>query len=106
MEAQWVLVVASDLTVNLDVTITGSADLEDLLLGKSVLQALSEEDRDWNALTELVWALGWAGSVDTAELVKAPGGWGEHSLQVLLWTSCLNSQIMVLAIALSREPAC
>lgn len=40
-------------------------------------------------------ALGGAGSVDTAELVKTPVGGSVHTLQMLLGTSCLNEKISV-----------
>merc|ERR1740133_62259 len=49
---------------------------------------LAEEHRHGDALTELVGALGGTGCVNTAELVKAPVGGGEHALQVLLGSSC------------------
>ena len=90
LEAEGVLVVTLDLTVDLKVGLAGLADLEGLLVGESVLQSVSEEHGEGDALTELVGTLGGAGSVDTAELVKAPVGGSEHALQVLLRTSCLN----------------
>jgi hypothetical protein len=85
-------VVSSDLTVNLDGGLSLSDNLKALLLGKSVLKSVSEEHGQWDALTELVGALSWAGGVNTAELVKAPLGWSEHSLQVLLGSSGLKSR--------------
>jgi len=88
LETEGVSVVTLDLTVDLDVSITSLADLHGLLVGESVLQSAAEEHGHGDALTELVGALGWAGSVNTAELIKAPVGGGEHALQVLLGSSC------------------
>jgi len=90
LETNGVLVVTLDFTVNLDVVVSVLADLNGLLVGESVLKSLSEENRHWDAFTELVGALGWAGCVNAGKLVKAPVGWSPHSLQVLLRSSCLN----------------
>jgi len=88
LETEGELVVTSDFTVNLDVLVSGLADLKGLLLGKSVLKSVAEEHGEWDALTELVGAGSWAGSVHATELIKAPVGGCEHSLQVLLGSSC------------------
>jgi len=56
LETEGELVVSSDLAVNLDKTFLILADLEGLLTGKGVLQLLSEEDTNGDALTELVGA--------------------------------------------------
>jgi len=88
LETEGVLVVTLDLAVNLDVGLTTLADLHGLLVGESVVKSVAEEHRHGDALTELVGALGGTGCVNTAELVKAPVGGGEHALQVLLGSSC------------------
>jgi hypothetical protein len=88
LETNGVLVVTLDFTVNLDVVVSALANLKGLLVRESVLKSLSEEDRHGDAFTELVGALGWAGSVNAGKLVKAPVGWSPHSLQVLLRSSC------------------
>lgn len=87
LETDWELGVTSGLLVDLDNTLLLLNNLKDFLTGESVLKSVSEEHGHWDALAELVWALSWTGSVHTAQLIKAPCGWGEHSLKMLLWTS-------------------
>ena len=71
LETNWELGVTSDLVVDFDIVGTLVLnDLEDFLAVKSVLESVLEENRHWDALTELVGTLGGAGSVDTTELVK------------------------------------
>jgi len=69
LETEGELVVTSDFTVNLDVIISALTDLKGLLLGKSVLKSVAEEHGKWDALTQLVGAGSWAGSVHATELI-------------------------------------
>ena len=71
LETNGELGVTSDLVVDLDIVGTlVPNDLEDFLAAKSVLESVLEENRHWDALTELVGTLGGAASVDTTEFVK------------------------------------
>jgi len=88
-QAEWVLVVASNLAIHFDVVILVIADLLYLLAGKSVVESLSDKDRNRDALAQLVWASVWARRATSLLLVEHPVGWCVHSLQVLLGTSCL-----------------
>jgi len=88
-ETEWELGVSSDLTVNLDKSFSLSADFDSFLAGESVFQSVLEEDGKWDALTQLVGSSGWAVGVHASKFVQAPGGWCEHSLKMLLWSSCL-----------------
>ena len=89
LETEWESGVSSDLTVNLDKTLSLSADFYRFLAGESVFQSVLEEDGKWDALTQLVGSSRWAVGVHTFQFIQAPGGWCEHSLQMLLWSSCL-----------------
>lgn len=56
LETEWELGVSSDLTVDLDQTFSLSADFDCFLAGESVFQSVLEENGQWDALTQLVWA--------------------------------------------------
>ena len=56
LETEWELGVSSDLTVDLDQTFSLSADFDRFLAGESVFQSVLEENGQWDALTQLVWA--------------------------------------------------
>jgi len=106
LETNGVLVVAANLVVDSDVVGTLVTDnLDAFLVVEGVLQSVSEEDRNGDALTELVGTLGGTGSVDTGKLVQVPVGGGVHTLQVLLGTSCLHEKKQALAITPSKESA-
>jgi len=53
-ETGWVLDVSSDLAVDLDHL--AHHDLLALVSGKGVVESVSDEDGEWEALSELVWA--------------------------------------------------
>ena len=83
-------VVSADAVVDLDVlVISVSADLEDFLTVKSVLQSVSEENRERETVSHFVGTGTGTGSVDSTELSQKPVLRGEHALQMLLGTSCL-----------------
>ena len=89
LETEWELGVSSDLAINLDQTFSLSADFDRFLAGESVFKSVLEKDGQWDALTELVGSSRWAVGVHTSQFVQAPGGWCEHSLQMLFGSSCL-----------------
>lgn len=83
-------VVSTDAVVNLDVLgVSVSADLEDFLTVEGVLQSVSEEDRDREAVSHLVGTGTGAGSVDSTKLSQKPVLGRKHALHMLLRTSCL-----------------
>ena len=57
--------VSPNSVVNLDIGILVSADSEALLARESVLKSVAEQARKWDAFTQFVGSLGWAGRVDT-----------------------------------------
>ena len=80
--------VATDFVVNLDVARLVSADFDALLAGEGVLKSVAEQDRHWDALSQLVGSGGRARRVHTSKFVQAPVGWCPHALHMLLWSSC------------------
>lgn len=87
-EAEGESVVSADLVVHSDVSVVlVSADLEALNAGESVLQSVSEEDREGDALSHLVGTSGRSGSVNSTEFSKVPVLGSEHALHVLFRSS-------------------
>jgi len=84
-ETSRVVVVGADLAVDLDATL--HADLLALLVVKSVLQAVAEDNADGKALTELVGTGGRAGSPNAGHLAEVPMPGGMEPLEVLLGTA-------------------
>ena len=82
--------VATDLTVNLNITGLVLADFDSLLAGEGVSQSVAEQDREGNALSQLVGACGGARRVHASQFVQTPVGRCEHALHMLLWSSCLH----------------
>ena len=82
--------VATDLTVNLNIAGLVLADFDSLLAGEGVSQSVAEQDREGNALSQLVGALRGARRVHTLQFVQTPVGRCEHALHMLLWSSCLH----------------
>jgi hypothetical protein len=87
-EAEGESVVSADFVVHSDVSVVlVSADLEALNAGESVLQSVSEEDREGDALSHLVGTSGRSGSVNSTEFSKVPVLGSEHALHVLFRSS-------------------
>lgn len=83
-------VVSANTVINFDVLgVSVSADLEDFLTVEGVLQSVSEEDRDREAVSHLVGTGTGAGSVDSTKLSQKPVLGRKHALHMLLRTSCL-----------------
>lgn len=89
LEAEREAVISSGSVVNLDIGILVSADFEALLAGECVLESVAEQHREGNALTQLVGARRGALGVHTDKFVQAPVGGCEHTLHMLLGSSCL-----------------
>lgn len=80
--ASWVCCVRSNLSIDLDQA------LHDDGLGfsavESILETISDEDDERQAVASFMRAWGWLGSVGTGELVQKPVRWRAQSLLVLL----------------------
>jgi len=90
-EPEGILAVSSDLAVNLDETFLVFADLDDFLVGESVLQSLSQQNSDGDALSQLVGSSSGSVGVFSGKLVQHPVGRRSHALHVLLRSSSLES---------------
>lgn len=77
----WVLWIGADLAVDLDEP--PHADSSNFTGVEGVLEAVPEENDDWEALASLVWASSWLGGELTSGLGKEPVVWGGESLKVL-----------------------
>ena len=100
-QTEWVLVVASRLAVDFNVQLLVMADFLDLLAGKSVLESLSEQHAERDALPHLVWTSRRARRAIAHVLVEHPVRRSPHAFQVLLRTSCLHKKSQKTA---NREP--
>jgi len=70
LESEWVGIIGSDLSVNLDQSLLG--DGSDLTTGESEFQSVSEEDGEGETLAELVWTWGRSWGVSSRQLVEHP----------------------------------
>ena len=89
-EPDGILDVPPDDSVNLNLVVRVVEDDLSLSPSQGVLQLPGEDQGQWNALSELVWALSWPGGVDSAQLVEHPSLWSSDSLHMLLRSSCLG----------------
>jgi hypothetical protein len=80
-ETRGVVVVSADLSVNLDATF--HTDLHAFLVGQGILESVTEDNGDGQALTELVGSLGRTGGPDTTHLSEVPMGRRIEALQML-----------------------
>ena len=62
--------IGSDLSVDFDNAL--HQDHGDFLVGQGILEAISEDDDQRKALSELVWTSGGAGSKDSTEFIQHP----------------------------------
>jgi len=72
-KAGWVLDISSHLTVDLDHL--AHHDLLALVTSESVVESVSDEDGEWKALSELVWAGIWSEAENAAGLWEHPMVW-------------------------------
>lgn len=87
-EPGWVGWFRSHLAVDLDEAL--SSDCNNLTASQGVLETVSQENHQWQRLSQLVWAWRWAWGVGTRQLVQHPRGWGCEPLHVLPWTTNLR----------------
>ena len=73
--------IRADLSVDLDATF--HTDLHAFLVGQGILESVTEDNRDGQALTELVGSLRRAGGPDTPHLSEVPMGRRIEALQML-----------------------
>jgi hypothetical protein len=59
-----------------------------LIVVERVLQAIAEQHDEWHAFAHLVRACRWPRGEDTPKLVEHPLGWGKHTFQMLLGSTC------------------
>lgn len=90
-KADRVLVVPTDLLVDLDKTFLIVEDKTSFAAVQGKFELVSEDDLERNALAELVWALGGAGSEVASHLVHKPGVWSGDSFKMFLGSSCHGS---------------
>jgi len=99
-ETRWEQKVSADLVVDLDQTL--SAYLDRLLVSQGVLETVSQEDDERQALAELVraWARTW--SENAAQLVEHPVLWRRKTLQMFPSTSVTHFVTSVLYYSYSE----
>jgi len=88
VESTWEVGVSAAAAVDLHET--HHANLLHLLLGEGILETVTEDEHQREALTELVWAGRWAWCPGAAHLVEHPVLGGIKPFQMLLWTTCLK----------------
>merc|ERR1712086_166676 len=70
--SEWESVFSSDLSVNLDHTLSILTDLERILSVKSILKSLLENNVKWNTLSELMRSWCWSSRVNSLQFTKIP----------------------------------
>jgi len=81
-ETGWEGAVTSNFTVNFDQVLL--QNFLHFIPGKGIMETISEEDDQWEALPLLVWTLGWLGCENSSEFVEHPVRWSIQALQMLL----------------------
>jgi hypothetical protein len=85
LKSSWIVDIRSDGTINLDRL--AHHNLEDLTASQRIAKTVAEDQREWQALTKLVWTSRWTRSPGATELVKHPMLWRIQALHMLLWTT-------------------
>jgi hypothetical protein len=84
-ETGWVFDVSSYFTVNFDHL--AHHNLLALFSSESVVQTITDEDSEWQALTKLVWASVRAKREHTGGFGKHPMVWCRQGLEMFLWSA-------------------
>jgi len=84
-EATGVVGIGANLAVDFDETL--HQDLLYLLFGQGVLETITQNQHERQALTQLVGARRGTGSPGATHLVQHPVLWGSEALQMLLWST-------------------
>jgi len=79
------VVIGPDLSIHLHVTL--HANLHTFLVGKGILQAITEDDGNGKAFALFVGSGGWLGCPYTTHFAQVPMVGGIDSLKVLLWSA-------------------
>mmetsp|Transcript_6690 Transcript_6690/g.23044 ORF Transcript_6690/g.23044 Transcript_6690/m.23044 type:complete len:201 (-) Transcript_6690:35-637(-) len=95
-EPSWVANVRADLAVDLDVPL--HEDGLGLAAGQSVLQAVTQNEDEWQALPGLVWTRRGLGGEDASQLVEHPVLWGIDPLKVLRWSAASHGFASVASV--------
>jgi hypothetical protein len=91
---KWESWVSSNLTIDLDQSLSVNNNLSSFVSGKSVLKLLSKKNGKRNAFSGLVWTSGWLGTVNTLEFTEIPLLWSVYSFHNLsLSFIALNNDI-------------
>jgi len=90
-ETGWVFNISSDLAVNLDHL--SHHDLLALVTSKSVVESVSDEDGEWEALSELVWAGIWSVAENAAGFWEHPVVWSAKGFEVLLRSATSHGEL-------------
>mgnify|MGYP007038689014 CR=1 FL=1 len=77
--------ISTDLTIDLDETAGNNGF--GFTCSECKLEAVTDDDSQWETFAQLVWADGWTCSKDTTKLGEHPVLWGVETLKMLLWTS-------------------
>jgi hypothetical protein len=83
-------VISSDLVIDLNVSVVlVFADLEDFLSVESVLQSVSEENREGKTLSHFMGSGSGTSGIHSTEFSQLPMFGGKHTLQMLFRSSSL-----------------
>jgi len=88
LETERELVGSTHSVVHLDETLLVLADLNSLLVVKGVVKSVSEQHSNWDAFSQFVWSSTRSAGVWAGQLVQVPVLGSEHTLHVLLRSSC------------------
>jgi len=88
LETERELVGSTHSVVHLDETLLVLADLNSLLVVKGVVKSVSEQHSNWDAFSQFVWSSTRSAGVWASQLVQVPVLGSEHTLHVLLRSSC------------------
>lgn len=94
-DSQWVSVVSSDLSVNLDLRSLVVQDGLDFSVVEGILQFLLDQQGEGDALSSLVGSLGRSDAVKTSDLSKHVTLGSSDFFLVLLWSSCHLSILLL-----------
>lgn len=97
-ESSGELDIGPDLTVDLD--LLGHDNLLELFAVQGVVQAVSEKDSEWHALSELVWPGVWSKGKDTPGLGEHPVVWRIEGFK-MLFRSAASHDIFCLCESVS-----
>lgn len=93
--SQWVTVISSNLSVNLNLRSLIVQDGLDFSIVEGILQFLLDQQGEGDTFSSLVWSLGWSNAVETSDLSKHITLGSSDFFLVLLWSSCHLSILLL-----------